>query len=652
MPTRTRLLAFLGGTAVLAGAVILLRATEEDPAPRPPDRDGFAPPVRVTRYAADNVVVPQPGQRPAAPGTVLTRPAPGRLRVIWADGIVRGTAVPGAVGYEVRWQRPGEPARTRLVIAPEAQLDRLADGQEYRVEVRSVDAFGQRSAPAVAAGVPGRADESWRAGLTGLFDDFANPSSVLSDVSGSHWHLSGYRGCVDLGPGSVDGRGLPIDLGCGADMAVLRARQPLVLPAEPAGGLLGRVALVTDTAAPGGELTVDLVPGPADRVGAGRAGLSAGGPDPTLPAGTIRAVVNDAGAQVRAGTGVPTVPVSNYPDPAPRRGPGVLHRFEVLLTSAGVEVRQDGTLIAFGPVLPAWRQASVLLGFRGPDGHRSRVHLAAAGFSGRAVPAPQVIEAPVNPGTRRVLGPADEAPNIGIASTPLSVAAAARLVVTITQGPGLDAGGVVVQLGEHRMPARLAVPGPPAAPGSAVTVIADVPPELLGYQGTLAPFVLRAPGAGNGVSVVESYLEITPRPPYTEVRGTDRASDTDPRRPVLDALPKVGLTLGNAAGAPLPTPVVPAVGQLVLTVNLDATIAQWDSGGVAGVQGFELWLDGRMVAGVPTAADGPGLGGRYVLSMAVAGLGHGPHVLEVREYGPNGAAPPTSLLRNFEIRAR
>jgi hypothetical protein len=328
----------------------------------------------------------------------------------------------------------------------------------------------------------------------------------------------------------------------------------------------------------------------------------------------------------------------------------VLHRFEVRITTSGVEVRQDDTIVAVGGVAPGWRQASVLLGFRGPDGARSRVHLAAAGFSGPPAAVPPVVEAVVNPATRKVLGLSEGAPGIGIARTPLRSALSARLVATITTAPGLDPAGTVVQLGEHTFPARLAVPGPPTAPGAAVTVIADVPAALVGGDGadTLSPFVLRAPGAGDGVSIVESYLEITPGPSWTPPPQSG-PHDTDPRRPATDALPAVEVTFGNASGAPLTSSVLPAQGTLVLMVDLNAATAQWDSGGVAGVQGIELWLDGRLIAALPTAADGPGLGGSYSFSIALHGFGHGPHVFDVREFGPNGAARPTSLLRNFVI---
>jgi hypothetical protein len=389
------------------------------------------------------------------------------------------------------------------------------------------------------------------------------------------------------------------------------------------------------------------VPGPADRVGAGRA--SAGeGPDLSLPEGTIRAVVNDSGVYVRGAAGVPSTAVAARTTPAPRRGPGVLHRFEVLLTTGGVQVLQDGNLVAVGGLLPPWQQASVLLGFRGPDGHRARVHLAAAGFSGAAAAVAPVVEAQVNPATRKVLALTDTAPGVGFARTPLVDATAARLVMTITTAPGLDLADATVQLADHRMPAHPVVTGPPSALGSALTLIADVPADLLGGTVTdsLTPFVLRAPGAGDGVAILESYLEITPGPGWSP-GPPDSPPNTDPRRPSADALPAITAALANTAGVPQDT--LPQQGQLILTVELSAAIAQWDSGGVAGVQGIELWLDGRLVAGLPTAAEGPGLGGQYVISLALRDLPAGPHVFDIREFGPNGAARPTSLLKNFAV---
>ncbi len=643
MPTRNRLLAWLAGAVLVIGSVIVLRATDGDGS-----REDTPPPVRVNRFASGFVVLPSAGRAPSPPDRIVVTPGRGQLRLSWADGLAGGTPPAGAVGYDVRWGIDGEEQTGRLVAAPDVQVDGLTDGRRYRVEVRSVDAFGQRSDPAEVSGVPGPADRPALAGLTGMYDDFGNPDTTQESSPYSRWHVSGYRGCVGLGAGRVDGLGLPIDLGCGADMAVMRARVPLRLTTpEGIDQVLGRVAVSTDAAGPGGELTVDLVPGRADRVGVGvRRASRAGETDPALPGGTIRVSVSDGGVRVSTAPGVPAHGPTREMHPAPRRGPGVVHQFEVVLTSSGVRVYQDGLAVAARDVTPAWQEASVLLGFRGPDGRRSRVHVASAGFTGPPQPAEPLVEAPVTPGARQVLEPAAQAPDIGIARTPLRSARAARVVATLTVTPGLDTRALVVQMGRLRVPAHPTVAVPPIDAGAALTVVADVPPSLLGGRGpdSITPFVVRGPGASVQTSLLQTYLEITPGPGWTT---TPTRAQRPPDLP--DALPAVGAVLGNAAGEPLTSTTVPRRGQVVLTATLEPAYAQWDTGAVGGVQGLQVRLDGALVAGIPTAADGPGVGGRYALSIAVRGLAVGPHSIEVREYGMRDEHPVSALL-NFVIK--
>jgi hypothetical protein len=635
-------LIWLGALALVAGAVVTLRATE-DPHSSTTDGDDDPKPVVIERFAADNVVLPAPGRRPAAPARVTVAPEPGALRVSWAEALPGGQAPAGAAGYEVRWRAEGGDWRTRLVATPDVRLGGLRDGRRYRVEVRTVDPFGQRSArPAGAAGTPGAARTPWRTPLTGLYDDFHDPVSLVR-----RWHLSGYRGCVDVV--SERGNGLPIELGCGADLAVLRARAPMTLTAPSATGELGRVAVRTDTAGAGGELTVALVPGPADRIGVDtqRANRFTAR-DPALPGGTIRVGIGDAGVRVSAAPDVPSVaPPALQVLPAPARGPGVSHLFEVVLTTAGLRVYQDGVAVAVSGDVPTWSSASVLLGFRGPDRRRSRVHLTAAGFSGPVNSVPAIEEVPVNAGTQRVLDLTEQSPQLGIARAPLVAAASARLVATIMVAGGMNPHGVVAQFGDVRVPARPVVAAPSAAPGAAVTVVADVPAALLGATGppSITPFALRAVGANQQVRLVETYLEITPAGQWPgPPPGLKRARGAEP-----DMLPVIDAVLCNAAGEPLTSAVVAPRGQLVLKVDLDGSGSQWTTGSIGGIQGFQVWLDGRLAAAVPTRAGGPGLGGRHAMSIALGGLRHGPHVLEVREYAMAGDERPVSVVLNFSI---
>lgn len=638
---------WLGAIALIAGAVVTLRATE-DPHSSDTDRDGPRKPVTVERFAADNVVLPAPGDEPAPPARVMATPERNALRVSWADALPGGEVPAGAAGYEVRW-RPsnGNGADrdfgTRLVVTPDVRLDGLTNDREHTVEVRTVDAFGQRSKPVRTTGTPGEPDDGWTTPLTGLYDDFAEPAGY-----DDRWHLSGYRGCVDVV--TEPDRGLPIELGCGADLAVLRAKQPMKLTAPAASGEMGRVAVRTDTAGTGGELTITLAPGPVDRVGADtQRAHRFPATDTALPGGTIRVGIDDGGVHVSAAPDVPTVaPPTLEVFPAPVRGPYAGHLFEVALTTSGLRVYQDGLLVAVAGVVPSWRSASVLLGFRGPERRRSRVHLASAGFTGPATAVPAVVDVPVNAGTQRVLDLNEQSPELGIARTPLESARTARLVATLLVAEGMDPRGVVMQFGDKRVPARPVVAQPSSANGAALTVAADVPAELLGKKGgtSITPFVLRAPGATQQVRLVETYLQIAPVPGWQAPEP-----EVVPGRPHgADTPPSVDAVLANSAGAPMTSAVIPPRGQIVLKVHLDASTTQWETGSVGGIQGFEVWLDGELIAGVPTHADGPGVGGRHALSIALNGMARGPHVLEVREYTTSGEDRPVSAVLNFTVR--
>lgn len=636
------MLIWLGAVALIAGAVVTLRATD-DPLSSGAQDDKPARPVLVDRFAEDFVVLPEPGREPQPPANVEATPeGAGMLRVSWADGLPGGQAPAGAAGYEVRWRQGGD-WHTRLVATPDALLSGLSDGREVRVEVRSVDAFGQRSKPKALSGTPRAVADRWKSAMTGLYDDFARPSRMQE-----HWHLSGYRGCVDVV--SDKGAGLPIELGCGADLGVLRARQPMTLTAPDASGEVGRVAIRTDTAGAGGELSVVLAPGPVDRVGVDTRRANEFTPwDDTLPGGTIRVGIDSSGVHVSAAPDVPrTTPPPLQVIPAPVRGPGVPHLYEVALTTSGLRIYQDGLAVAVAGVVPSWQSASVLFGFRGPDRRRSLVHVMSAGFTGPATEVPAVTEVPVNAGTQRVLDLTEQSPKLGITRAPLTSAASARLVATIMVAAGMDPTGVIIQLGDLRVPARPVVPSPSRANGAAVTVVADVPPALLGAAGPgeITPFVIRAPGANQQVRLVETYLEVTPaeggRPP--QLRLKDRHGQGQ------DMLPSIDAVLCNSAGEPLTTAVVPSSGQVILKVHLDASNNQWETGAIGGVQGFEVWLDGHQIAGVPTRADGPGLGGDHALSLVTNGFAKGAHVLEVREYGMDGTKNPMSAVLNFTVR--
>ncbi|HUQ61901.1 hypothetical protein [Lentzea sp.] len=446
----------------------------------------------------------------------------------------------GAAGYDVGG---------RLVATPEI-------AGSGRPEVRTVDAFGQRSSPVRADERPG--DDSWRRAFAGGLDDFDD--TFLE----RRYHLSGRRGCVN--PSSGSGGRLVLDMPCGDDAAVLRARTPLRLDESDE---LGRVAVVTDAAGPRGKLVLDLVPGTPDRLG------------PVPPADAVRVVVDDSVAPGK-------------------RGAGVMHRFEVVLTRSGVRVLQDGAQVATSPVVPRWREASVLIGVTPPPSYPGRVEIDAVGISGPLQPVDEVIETPLVAGTLRVLEPEEEAPGIGVARAPLRGAPSARLRATVHIGDGGDLNALVAQLGSARVPLRPEVSGWSAAEGGELTVVGDLPGELLAQAGpdALTPFVLRMPGASQA-QVLESYLEVPGRSP---VKMENAPAEPPPVLPVM--------TAQFIAVAP---------NEATLVITLDATSAR----SVAPVAGFEVYVDSGHAATLPVPG---GVGGRHELKISLKGS----HNVEVR----------------------
>jgi hypothetical protein len=530
----------------------------------------------------------------------------------WADGLPGGRAVAGAAAFEVRWRD-----QLRLVAEPAAQLDGLAD-EDYDIEVRSIDPFGRRSAPVRVSGRPLNSAPA----LPGYTDEFDSTDSIHSEVAGSRWHVSAYRGCVDLAGGTAAKIGqLGIQLACGADDVVMRSRSALQIGPD------ARVTVVTDAAGPRSELNIEFVPGPADRIGSRTTGT------PALPAGAIHVSISDSGVEVVTGSSVPrggTAPVAVRPA---RRGSEVLHRFDVSLTPEGIRVYQDSVLVGGADVLAPWPSATVLVGMAGPKGRQSTIYVDAIALSSVVPADPPVVEFEASMGTQRVLRPAENAPGIGVARWALVGATSARLKATVTLGAGTDPLALSLQIGDRLLPLVPATPGPPAVAGTDVTLVADLPPDVLVGEepSSLSPLVIRGPGSA---AVLQSYLEIVPgpaSPPFTRRR--------DPQlKPLGPRLPTTGVKFLDASGRELGKTVP---GSFKAEITLEAT------GAVAPVRGFEVFVEDRLIASVPTDLDGPAAGGKYVLAVALPDQLPGEQTLDVRVHPVDGN--PQSTVVAFTL---
>ncbi|NUT98850.1 MAG: fibronectin type III domain-containing protein, partial [Saccharothrix sp.] len=159
-----RRVAVIAAGVVLFGGVVAVLRTNGVVEPGTATSTSQPPPTSLTPFAAPGVLVPTPGARPEVPGGPRVVPGSRRLQVVWSGD---------APGYEVRWGRGGNPDRTRLIAQPATELTGLEDGVEYTVDIRAVDAFGQRSEPARVTGTPKRA----ALGDHALADTFDQPGA-------------------------------------------------------------------------------------------------------------------------------------------------------------------------------------------------------------------------------------------------------------------------------------------------------------------------------------------------------------------------------------------------------------------------------------------------------------------------------------------
>jgi hypothetical protein len=313
----------------------------------------------------------------------------------------------------------------------------------------------------------------------------------------------------------------------------------------------------------------------------------------------------------------------------------VLHRFDVALTSSKLEVFQDGQLIGAARVLPPWNTATVLLGIAGPKGRQTLVHLDSVALSAVVPAREQVVEFTAALGTQRVLKPEETAPGIGVTRKPLLGATSARLRATVAIGKGADLDTLVLQIGDRTIPMRLATPGPPSQSGAYVTLVADLPPDLLAGSepSSLSPLVIRGQGIA---TLVESYLEITPGP--TTEPATPRP---EPQlKPRVPALPQAGVHLPATASVTAP---------FTMEITLDSGLVQRDADELAAVRGFEVFLEDRMIASVPTDLGGPSVGGRYELTVSLPGQLPGKQKLDIRIHPADPKRRPQSTLVDVSL---
>ncbi|MGQ0839701.1 fibronectin type III domain-containing protein [Actinokineospora sp.] len=639
------------GLVVIGGAIVVLRTPEKpgETAPRP------APPPQTTvrEFAGDGVVIPTPVNPPAQPAKVEVRPGPQRLQVGW------GPPEPvGAAGYEIRWGRAGQLDRVRLVAQPAAQLDALENEAEYEIEIRTVNAFGQRSLPVKTRGTPKLSanEPAWS-----FADRFIG--RVVPDPE--RWRLSSASDCARATRGDGEnGRRMVISAQCGTEPVALRSRAPLRLLESAVDGELGRVVVETDQPGQTGELLIDLVPGPADLIDGSpngpprpdRPGLAQD--DPALPPGTVRVRVagqeTTTTVQVLVAPGTPRLGTAISVDPAPTANIGVSVRWEVVLRTDGVRVLRDGQVVGGGDVVPAWREATALLGFAASSGGLyAAVDLVA--FTG-APTAPPVFVPPPALDTGRVVHVAGSGIVTSADGARVQGTVGGQLRITLVPQNGPDNPPALddlftVEVGGSKYATRPAVVGQPLTRGVRYPIVADLPAEalVLGPDGKTLPLRVRGPfQRGQATTrLISASIELTAPPGGVSPAA---GSGTDiPLFQIRPALARPGARFLDASGKPIPNDAEVPRGRLVLEVRADGPAGQRLGGELAGLAGMEVRLDGERIAGIPTVVDGPGVAGTWRLAVNTTGLRPGQHTIEIKAIGVDPRAAFAVAYAPFTI---
>lgn len=583
---RRKVLVWLGGLVLLAGAVVVLR---NESAP-PPARE-FA---RFLDERVEHVADTQPLRRPA--DLRLTALDATSLRATWTptDGLTHG-------GFEVRWA-----GRTRLVRATETELTDLDPNGEVTVEVRAVGPLGDRSEPVVATAVPRLAhDPAWADGLVQPIDRFDGPEAL----SPRRWRVvDGGGDCLGLRP--LNGRRLEV----ACDLLDLQSHVPLRLGVPAADGAVGRVVVTTDgPTAADGRVLLALLPEPFQDLGH----LTK-----PYPPGSVVLTLARHGATFDFGEGLtPTTTVVPVVGTAPPPTPGVRHRWELRVLPGAVVALRDGEALATAPVAVPWTTAHPRLGFR--DARGTRVDTFGVG----GAPESPVPVSLVRLGTTRPVE--DTLVSLGtVAPNRLEGASGVRVVARVARPRGGEALPVTVEFGDRSAPA-VAVPFGGTGPMAAQFVHADFPHPLPDREVEVR---LRAPEA---FFVVDAHLLVSDGQ-ATARRPLPRMADRGPSTPEV---PDPVVTVVHESG---PGGAFPRGGKARVVVELDGT-----PGEVAAVKGVEVDLDGEGVVVLPTNGSA---GGRLEFLVDLDRVPTGSHRVAVRVLPVDERGRTRSAEYSFEIR--
>jgi hypothetical protein len=74
------------------------------------------------------------------------------------------------------------------------------------------------------------------------------------------------------------------------------------------------------------------------------------------------------------------------------------------------------------------------------------------------------------------------------------------------------------------------------------------------------------------------------------------------------------------------------------------------NGQIAGLAGFDVWLDGTKLATVPTTVGGPGIAGEWQIALGTATMTPGQHTIDMHGFSTNSSVASVSSAVTFTVK--
>jgi len=225
------------------------------------------------------------------------------------------------------------------------------------------------------------------------------------------------------------------------------------------------------------------------------------------------------------------------------------------------------------------------------------------------------------------------------------------LIAPNTPSAGLLVNGApptfLVEIGSQVYTATPAVPGQPLLPNVRYPLVARLPASVLHGPVLTIGVTMDVPSTYPGeADVAQTDLEMVPGP-------NTRSNTTTSNAPAVVAVPpqlaQLSADVLDANGNPVPINQPLAKGRAVLRIRMDAIAAQRSASALAGLAGFEVWLDNNELVAVPTAMGGAGIGGTWLIAFDTGRITSGEHVIDVRAYGAQRGIAFTESFASFGL---